>query len=76
MKQVTKEEYTEVFRKQKLKPISSFTDIDGVMPFGYGCPAMDTDWGTIESDEPIARLEARKDGVEDKDWNYTYYLND
>ena len=75
MKKVNKETYMEAFKQQELKPISSFSDPDGVMPFGYGRPAMDTDWGTEDSDEPIARCEMRKESRHDKEWEYTYCLN-
>ena len=76
MKKVTKEEYQQAFDKFKLKPISSFSDMDGILPFGYGIPAMDTDWGIDGQDEPIARCEMRKESRHDTEWVYTFYLKD
>lgn len=78
MKKITKEEYQSLFKKYHdlgtpLKPISSFTDIDGVEYFGYGVPAYDTDWGLDE--EPICRCEGRKKDSLDKEWIYTFYGN-
>jgi hypothetical protein len=75
MIKVDKETYMKAFKNQKLKPVSSFTDLDGVLPFGYGIPAMDTDWGAEDSDIVIARSEARKKSRLDLEWEYTYYLN-
>ena len=74
MKKVTEQEYREDFKKQNLKPISSFSDPDGAIPFGYGVPAMDTDWGVEGDEEPIARCEMRKESSHDAEWKYTYYL--
>ena len=76
MKKVTKEEYQQAFDKFRLKPISSFSDMDGILPFGYGIPAMDTDWGIEGQDEPIARCEMRKESRHDTEWVYTFYLKD
>lgn len=75
MIQVTQEEYMAFFNGKKLKPISSFSDPDGVLPFGYGCPAMDTDWGTDSEEEPFARCEMRKDDRHQQEWEYTYFIN-
>jgi len=74
MKQVTREEYMAFFKGKNLKPISSFSDPDGVLSFGYGCPAMDTDWGTEDEDEPFARCEMRKESRHDNEWIYTYFI--
>lgn len=76
MKKVTKEEYFDFFKKNKdLKPISSFSDMDGTLPFGYGVPAMDTNWGLEETDEPLARCEMRKENRHCKDWQCEFFLN-
>lgn len=75
MKKVDRETYIEAFKKQDLKLISSFSDPDGELPFGYGIPAMDTDWGVEDSDKLIARCEMRKESRHDKEWECTYYLN-
>jgi len=78
MKEITKEEYYNIFKKYHdlgtpLKPVSSFTDIDGVLSFGYGVPAYDTDWGL--EDEIICRCEGRKEHRLDNNWKYTFYEN-
>lgn len=74
MKEVTREEYITFFRGNlNMKPISSFSDPDGIIPFGYGVPAMDTDWG-YEPDKPLARCEMRKENRDVSHWEYTYYL--
>ncbi len=55
MNKVDRETYLQAFKKQTLKPISSFSDPDGILSFGYGKPAMDTDWGTAGREEPIRK---------------------
>ena len=75
MKKVTREEYLKVFGNYELKPISSFSDPDGVLSFGYGRPAMDTDWGTEEEEQPFCRCEMRKESRHQTEWEYTYYIN-
>ena len=74
MKQVTREEYMAFFKGKNLKPISSFSDPEGILSFGYGCPAMDTDWGNSDEDEPYARCEMRKDHRLQEEWEYTYFI--
>jgi len=76
MKQVTKEEYMDYFKTHKMRPVSSFTDMDGVIPFGYGCPAADTDWAEDGSDKVTARVEMRKESRDDNFWQFTYYLEE
>ena len=78
MKKITKEEYQAIFKKYHdlgtpLKPISSFTDMDGIEYFGYGVPAYDTDWGLDE--ETICRCEGRKKHRLDNEWIDTFYEN-
>lgn len=75
MKKVSREIYINEFKKHKLKPISSFSDPDGILPFGYGIPAMDTDWGIEGSEKIIARCEMRKNNSQEENWEYTYYIN-
>lgn len=74
MREVTKTEYMNAFKNRELKPIGSFSDPDGVLPFGYGRPAMDTDWGLDET--TVARCEMRKEYRTDTEWNCTYYLSE
>lgn len=74
LKEVTADEYFAAFKKYELKPIGSFSDPDGVISFGYGCPAMDTDWGVGEL--LIARCEMRKEDAHQAAWDFRYFLTD
>lgn len=76
MEKVTKEEFITAMQCFILKPVSSFTDVDGTLPYGLGFPAMDTDYGTEKSDLPIARCEMRKNNSDQKEWDYYYYLDE
>lgn len=77
MKKVNRTEYA-MFRGKypELIPISSFSDPDGIYSFGYGRPAMDTDWGVNDDDIPYCRTEMRKKSRHDQKWEYTYYINE
>lgn len=66
-------EYNEIFNKQPMVPFASFTDIEGVVPYGYGCPAYDTEWGVKGADDAILRHEARMDSRHDKEWKSKFF---
>lgn len=69
MEKITREEYIKLV--EGCKPHSSFSDPDGILSFGYGCPAMDTVWGKDNID--IVRCEMRKENRHQTEWEYTYY---
>jgi len=71
--EITKDEYVAAFQKQPLAPFASFTDMDGIIPYGYGCPAADTEWGIRGEDEPILRIESRKKDRHDTKWTERFY---
>lgn len=76
MKKVTEQEYREFFKNNEdLRPIASFSDPDGTCHFGYGVPAVDTDWGISGTDEPLARCQMRKDNRHSGVWKCEYFLN-
>jgi hypothetical protein len=68
--EITKEEYMEMVKD--LKPLESFSDPDGVLPYGYGYPAMNTIWGN-DPDFPVVKCEMRKANRGELEWRYTYY---
>lgn len=68
--EITKEEYMGLVKG--LKPIESFSDPDGILPFGYGMPAMDTVWGT-DSEHPVVECQMRKESRHQQDWEYKYF---
>jgi hypothetical protein len=73
--EVSKDEYMKFHECNNINPLSSFSDPDGILPFGYGCPAMDTDWGIRGTDEVLARCEMRKESrCYGEDWSYKYYI--
>ena len=51
------------------------SDPDGTCHFGYGVPAMDTDWGISGTDKPLARCQMRKDNRHSGVWKCEYFLN-
>lgn len=63
------------FKKYKFKVFSSFTDVAGTSPLGYGRPAIDTKYGLDGFDEPILKTEMRKESRDDMEWKYKYYAN-
>lgn len=76
MKKVTEQEYREFFKNNEyLRPIASFSDPDGTCHFGYGVPAMDTDWGISGTDKPLARCQMRKENRHSGIWKCEYFLN-
>lgn len=71
MREITVDEYKKLWKDNPdMKVLSSFTDTEGIIPFGYGYPAMDTTWGY--EDQPILRVESKKDYVDAK-WEHKYY---
>lgn len=58
-----------------LKPIESFSDPDGCLPFGYGHPAMDTIWGVVgdKHDMPVVKCEMRKENRHQLLWTFEYF---
>ena len=75
MIEVDKEVYLNFLKGRDLVVISSFSDIDGTLNFGYGVPAMDTDWGLEGSEETVARCYMRKNNPHEK-WTYMYFIKD
>jgi len=68
--EITKKQFYEIWDKNPNMSVhSSFTDVDGLAPYGYGRPAMDTTWGY---EKEIVSTEQRKDYAED-DWEWKYY---
>lgn len=75
MIEVSKEKYhSGAVQMLRLKLISTFSDPDGTLPFGYGCPAFDTDWG-IDS-KVMARCEMRKSDASQEKWDYRFFLDE
>lgn len=75
MREVDKKEYTEAFKGQELKVISSFSDPDGTHFYGFGFPVMHTDYSTEGNTKPVARCESHKPNPQTKEWVHTYYLS-
>jgi hypothetical protein len=70
MTEITEKEYYKIWKlNPNMKVISSFSDVEGTMPFGVGRPAMDTTWGY---DKPILSTEQRKDYI-DEEWGCKYF---
>jgi hypothetical protein len=67
--EITKDVYMD--KVKGLKPIESFSDPDGILPYGYGCPAMDTVWGNGE--KQIVKCEMRKQSRHDVEWQFNYF---
>ena len=55
-----------------LHPLESFTDIDGIMPFGYGHPAIDTVWGLFGAKYVYRCFMTKKDRRQ-ADWDKKFY---
>lgn len=72
-KEITIEEYKAIHDLAKLRPVSSFSDPDGILPYGYGRPAMDTVWGT--EDNEILLCEMRKENRHQDKWDFKFYKN-
>jgi len=54
---------------------SSFTDSTGNgYEFSTGKPTIDTEYGFKDSDEPLVRIEARKETEDQKQWDYSYFI--
>lgn len=75
-KPVTLEEFVSFRDEHNLKAVSSFTDMDGTSPFGYGIPAVDTNYGLDagEGYKEMAWIEMRKESTEDE-WNIKYLIH-
>jgi hypothetical protein len=71
MVEITQKEYAEIFAKQKLTVLESFSDPDGELPYGYFMPAFDTIWGVGE--EKIVMCEQRKKNRGQEEWDVKYY---
>lgn len=69
MKEIDEKTYME--RVTGLNPIETFSDPEGILPYGYGIPAMDTVWG--HGDQKVLFCEMRKDSRHDKEWQTRYF---
>lgn len=58
--------------KDKMKPFSSSTDMDGTM---FGKPWMETEWAFIGANIPLLRIELSKEDDFDKEWTRKYYIH-
>lgn len=67
--EITKDAYMD--KVKGLKPVESFSDPDGILPYGYHQPAMDTVWG--KDDKHIVKCEMRKDNRHQLEWDCKYF---
>jgi hypothetical protein len=73
--EITQKEYFSIQDSARLtgtplKATSSFTDPEGILPYGYGHPYMETEWGVDESS--TIRVESRKRHGENE-WKHKYF---
>jgi hypothetical protein len=70
MKEISGTEYSEWRKGKNLRVASSFTDVLGTNPLGYGVPSSDTEYSL--DNKTVSRVEGRK--YEGKDWEYKFYI--
>jgi hypothetical protein len=65
---ITLEEYSRIYNrfKDKLKPVSTFTDMEGTTPYGNGRPQMITIWGFDADDYLIEQVQTKENRHQEK----------
>jgi hypothetical protein len=60
-----------------LKPLESYTDPEGTLPFSCGIPQIETIWGTEggkeEYDKTVVKCKMTKQNRHQQDWDTEYF---
>lgn len=74
--ETSNEVYAVIFAKHKkeLAPHSSYTDIDGVQELSFGRPAIITEWGFRNSENPLLKIVQTKESQSQQEWDFEFYI--
>lgn len=72
---IDKETYME--KVKGLKPLESYTDLDGTQVMSFGRPRIETIWGIsgagLTNDLPMVKCEMNKESRHDIEWDTQYF---